>query len=262
LELKSTSSWKPLEFIKDSGTWGLSSEIAALVLFAIAFWEHGRGNSISPFILLVLSVPLFWIGAFVAWNKKAAKLHSIEETKPKIRFSDPTAIYVEHVSQEYNLVRIDNVPFLKIRFVNKPDGPYPSAKGIDVRATIEFYRASDDKHLLSMNGRWADSDQPSALNPLASKASLLATSFGIGEAHYLDIAYLDGQNGKCYAWNNENYNYPFFRCDTHELPNDQIRAEIRLLGEWVDEKFSIEFKVSGNDFEIMPLTKRAKPLSY
>lgn len=237
------------EFVRDSGGWGLTSEITALVLFVIAFWEHSHDKSVTAFTLLVVSVPLFWVGAFIAWAKKNKRLEEIEKAKPRITLSGPDAIHIlPNVFQTYNNVQQGPVPFLLVRFVNEPQGPYPSAKANDVRATITYHRDSDNNYLFSMDGRWSDSDQPSAVNPLKSKSHLLATTFGIGQKHDLDIAYRDAQTRKYFAWNNDNYDHPFFRCDEHLLIGDRFRVDIRLLGEWVDERFSFKFRTTDTGF--------------
>jgi hypothetical protein len=59
-----------LEFIKDSGSWGVGSVLAAFLFFGISLWEHAHGKSISAFGFLCLSIPLFWAGSLVAWNRK------------------------------------------------------------------------------------------------------------------------------------------------------------------------------------------------
>jgi hypothetical protein len=182
--------------------------------------------------------------------KLITRLEEIDKAKPRIRLKEPGAVYIEHVSQTYGDRHFDSVPFLKVRFVNEPVGSYPSAKANDVRATIKYFRCSDNSLLLSIDGRWADSDQPSAINPLASKTHLLPTTFGIGEAHSLDVAYRDAQTGQCFAWNNDNYNYPFFRYEHHSLKGDRFKVEIRLLGDWVDEYFSFRFRTTHDGFVV------------
>jgi hypothetical protein len=179
-----------------------------------------------------------------ARDELAAKLEEIEKAKPRITLKEPGAFYIQDVSQQYGAERFNSVSFVNVRFINSPAGPYPSAKATDVRATLDYYSGADNKHLLSIDGRWSETDQPSAINPLASKSHLLATNFGIGEAHSLDIAYRDPRNYQLYAWNNDNYQYPYFRYDHHWLEGNQaIRVEIRLLGVWVDERFSVRFKI-------------------
>lgn len=239
------------EFVRDSGGWGLTSEIAALVLFCIALFEHERDKPVTVFTLLIISVFLFWLGAFVAWAKKNSKLEEIEKAKPKIKLSGPNAVHIlPNVTQTYGDTQQGPVPFLLIRFINEPLGPFPSAKANDVRATISYYSESEFKPFLSIDGRWSDSDQPSAVNPLKSKSHLLATTFGIGQKHDLDVAYRDVQTGKYFAWNNDNYSYAFFRCDEHLLIGDRFKVDVHLLGEWVDQHFSFKFRTTDNGFTL------------
>ncbi len=200
--------------------------------------------------ILIIAVIAVFEGGYGQVGLLVSRLEDIEASKPKIKLSEPNAIHLEKVSQNYGDVHFDSVPFLMIQFVNQPGGPYPSAKANDVRATINYYHNPDGVHLLSISGRWSDSDQPSAINPLASKTHLLATTFGIGQAHNLDIAYRDAQTGKYFAWNNDNYEYPFFRCEKHLLEGDNFRVDIHLLGEWVDEHFSFNFRTTEAGFEL------------
>jgi hypothetical protein len=64
------------EFIHDSGSYGVGSELAALVAFFIGVWEHTHNSPLTAFLFLGCSVPLFWIGAFFAWRKKRDELES------------------------------------------------------------------------------------------------------------------------------------------------------------------------------------------
>jgi hypothetical protein len=57
-------------FLKDSGGWGVASVVAAFLFFGISLWERAHDKTVSAFVFLCLSVPLFWIGSLVAWNKK------------------------------------------------------------------------------------------------------------------------------------------------------------------------------------------------
>jgi hypothetical protein len=206
-------------------------------------------------IILAANVLLIGEGAFRAVRKREreirtlhGRLEEINNTRPAIRLDEPGAIYIEFVSQTYGGTHFDSVPFLKVRYVNSPAGPFPSANAEGVRATINYYRSPDHAFLLSIQGRWADSDQPSAISPLASKSHLLPITFGIGEPHSLDIAYRDAQTGQYFAWNNDNYSYPFFRYEHHRLEGTEFEVEIRLLGVWVDERFSFTFKTTNDGF--------------
>lgn len=61
---------KAKEFIKDAGGWGLTSCSAAAILFCLAIWEHAHNKPVPTLVFFCLTVPLFWIGSFIAWLKK------------------------------------------------------------------------------------------------------------------------------------------------------------------------------------------------
>jgi hypothetical protein len=212
------------------------------------FWASVR-------IAFVLSLIAAWWIEHKTSSERAARLEEIEHAKPKIKLKQPGAVYAELTALNFsdvhgrNVVSF-NVPFLKVRFVNDPDHSYPAAKANGVRAKINYYRCSDNALVLSVDGRWAESDQPPLYNPAASKAHLLPATFGHGEEHSLDLAYRDPENGKYYAWNNDNYNYAGFRSDRHLLEGDCFRVEARLRGDFVDETFSLKFHTSHDGFQI------------
>ena len=58
------------QFLRDSGGWGLTSEVAALVFFGVGVWEHFHDRPITGYSFLVASVVLFCTGAYVAWLRK------------------------------------------------------------------------------------------------------------------------------------------------------------------------------------------------
>jgi hypothetical protein len=62
------------QFIDDAGGWGLTSTGAALLLYLLAIWKHAHDAPLPAFILLVITLPLFWIGAFVAWSRVRKEL--------------------------------------------------------------------------------------------------------------------------------------------------------------------------------------------
>jgi len=181
----------------------------------------------------------------------------IEGTKPEINLKNPGAIYIEPILQQFtdkhgNILREQTVPFLKVRFFNDPTDSNPSGIAKDVRAYIDYYRLKDDAHVLSIDGRWAESDQPPTYSPFASKAHLLGISFGIGEARSLDVAYCDPTSGKYYAWNNDNYAFinQFYVNPKHLLEAEGLRVEVRLRGEWVDKRLIFTFKTENRGFNI------------
>ncbi len=188
-------------------------------------------------------------------NRLAAKLGEIENTKPRIKLKEPGAIYCEPVDhnfrdQQGHIMFSQTVPFLKVRFINDPLSPSPSAIANDVRAKLSYYRCADNACVLSIDGRWAESTQPPALHPLASRSPLLGATFAIGEERSIDVAYRDKRTKRHFAWNNDNYNYDFFICPKHLLEGDCFRVEIRLRGVLIDETFSFTFKTTDKGFEI------------
>jgi hypothetical protein len=58
------------DFFLDSGRWGVTSEIAASIFFALGLVEHSRDKAIPSFAFFTLCIPLFWIGAYLAWRKQ------------------------------------------------------------------------------------------------------------------------------------------------------------------------------------------------
>ena len=110
--------------------------------------------------------------------------------------------------------------------------------------------------MLCIDGRWAETDQPSSRKQAESKASLLATELGIGEAKSVDVAYYDLFTSKYYAWNNDNYNYDYYVCPKHLLEGEQFRVKIRLRGEMVDYQVSFTFKAQEKSFLIEGVKER------
>jgi hypothetical protein len=58
-------------FVSDAGGWGVASNTASIVLYVIGLISVSKyGASITTFSLVAASVPLFWVGAFIAWKKQ------------------------------------------------------------------------------------------------------------------------------------------------------------------------------------------------
>lgn len=63
------------EFIWDAGAWGVASEVASLVLYILGIVTVTKwGITFGTGCMLFGTIPLFWLGAFAAWNKKATEL--------------------------------------------------------------------------------------------------------------------------------------------------------------------------------------------
>lgn len=59
----------------------MASELTGLVAFGIGLWEHSQDKALRGFVLVAISVPLFWMGAFVAWNRKRDQLREEQSAK-------------------------------------------------------------------------------------------------------------------------------------------------------------------------------------
>lgn len=202
-------------------------------------------------IAFVVSAGILIRQEYTARRKAEKALADIENARPRIILKQPKAVYIEKDVQIAGADAQFVAPFLKVRFVNDPSAPYPNSKANGIAARIRYFRDSDDTPLLEIDGRWADSDQPSLRDFRQSRTDLLRTAFDIGDMHELDVAYKDPRTGNCYAWNNDNYNYGDMTKPEHRLDGESLRAEVRLLGAWVDTTFSVRFKNAATGLEIV-----------
>jgi hypothetical protein len=228
------------------------------VPFTIAAFMLPSTMARISFAILAVSAALvtcyrIWGTEHERAQKMSAQLQEIENGKPKLKLR---AVYSEPVYQHFSdasgkTLHEQLVPFLKVRFVNDPDKPYPSANATGVRAYIDYYSLPDEVHVLSLDGRWAESDQPPAYSPFLSRAHLLAATFGIGEAKSVDIAYCDS-NGTYCAWNSDNYDYvnQFWQHPGRILKGERFRVGVRLRGDWIDKHVSLVFSAQNKGFVI------------
>ncbi len=80
------------EFITEAGGWAVASNSTSFVLFIIGIIQVSRyGSTITTSFFFVLSVILFWIGGFIAWNNERNKREEIEE---RLKASGPR-IYMQ-----------------------------------------------------------------------------------------------------------------------------------------------------------------------
>jgi HAMP domain-containing protein len=225
------------------------STVASLVLLflPIILPDKFKDSSAAPASYVWVAGAICFLAAnFMIWTRSQKALDEIENARPRLMLNEPGAIASGPIAQTFSnpisgkilKQRIDN--FLTVRFINDPPLSVPSSKAT-VLATIEYYRCSDDALVFSLDGRWSDTTQPSGISPLESKTHLLATTFSQGQKHSLDIAFCDGETGKYYAWNNDNYNAvnEFYVYPAHLLDGERFRIHIRLRGDWVDQRQGI-----------------------
>jgi hypothetical protein len=192
-------------------------------------------------------------------DKYLRSLTEIEKAKPNIVLRQPGAESVEQVTRAINGKPLTTVPFVKVRFVNQPTESYPGSIAHAVMARIRFYDLNN-RLLLDMQGRWADSDQPSLRDFRQSRNDLLRMDFGIYDEHSLDIAFRD-DTGEFVAWNNDNYNYPDMRKPEHVLTGDSFFVEIKLSAAWVDNTFKFQFGAAGDNRRGIVITEAPRTMS-
>jgi len=182
------------------------------------------------------------------------KLQQVEEAKPRIILREPDVAYIEPVTIQAIGNLTNNVSFIRARFLNKPQGPYPNSVARNVRVKLRFFEPlPGGRLLLAIDGRWADSDQHTIRDWRQSRTDLLRIEFGIEEEHTLDVAFRDDQTGEFYAFNNENCHYPLMKKPEHLLVGQHFMVRISLLGPWVDETFEFQFSNDSAGTKILPL---------
>lgn len=204
---------------------------------------------------VVCSAQSFW-ASHKQVKDLSRQLQEIDEARPRIKAKLPDAVRsltVNHVFFHLGTkqpMSVQSVPFLQVAFHNDPLKPFPHSIAKGVRAFVEFTPEGKDTPSLKIDGRWAENDQPPARGAFESKSDILETSFGFGESHNLDIAYISGTDGMCYAWNNDNYaNFDNrYLTPSHLLPAVNYEVRVRLRGEFVDEVFKFKFTVARGGF--------------
>jgi len=241
--------------------WTAAMSAASLVLLFLPLFAPGKFKNSSAILIWTLSALCFVAANYRVWrqehdraNTAQAKLIEIDSAKPLIKLRNPDAFYLELVEQGFTLENgqkyVQQSPFLKVRFINAPPTSHEKAQAIGIRSSIDYYKLPENVHILNIDGRWAETDQPPLLHPLASRDTLLATDLGIGQSTSVDIAYYDTYTSKYYAWNNDNYKHSFAVRPQHLLDGSQFRADIRLRGPNVDARFSVVFRAENKTFEI------------
>ena len=167
-----------------------------------------------------------------------------DEAKPNIILREPDARHIQDIPLSDGRVIIRIVPFVKVRFVNRPAKHTESAIAHGVSAKIKFFNVAGQM-VLEMDGRWDDKDQPSLRQSTQSKRDLLLADFNFEEERNLDIAFFDTTSNEFVAFNNDNYNYQSQKKPEHVLKGDQFRVEIRLVAVHVDVIYSLVFTTTG-----------------
>ena len=186
------------------------------------------------------------------------RVKEIDEARPHIKLKLPGAVHskmVQHTFWDEGAKKVlfsGQVPFLCVAFRNDPPTSFPKSFARGVRAYVDFFPIGQSVPVLRMDGRWSESDQPPAYSPFQSKATLLETTFGLGESRTVDIAHISGIDGQCYAWNNDNYSDfdKHYLTTKHLLTEKSYQVQIRLRGEFVDETVRFTFNITSKGFQV------------
>jgi hypothetical protein len=158
-------------FFKDAGRYGVASEIAAAVLFLVAFIEHAKDKTFSPYPFVCLSVLLFFCGTFLAWSHECNAKEFLENKVAQLekRLTDVPHLCViqrgfyadtRTLSEQLgSIVRpVAEVSCLHVKFKNNPTLSIESSIARNILAEVEF--VDESGHLLcAFLGRWGDTAQ-------------------------------------------------------------------------------------------------------
>jgi hypothetical protein len=234
------------------GHWGSIVTSGALI-GALAIWQ-GTGHYVPRYTYWVIAICglLFafyraWAAEYDAKQELQIRFDHIETSRPKIRlkelFSDYTT-FITSAGTEFIAQSIF------IRLVNEPENPFPNAEARNLIAKVRFFNEAG-RLLLEIDGRWAESDQPSVRDFRQSRVDISQMSFGIGAAHHIGIGFQDPTTHDFIAFNEENYAYPNFIKPEHRLPETYLRVELHVTGVWVDETFTASFQSSINGLQVL-----------
>jgi hypothetical protein len=103
--------------------------------------------------------------------------------------------------------------------------------------------------MFTLSGRWADTDQPSVLDPRQSTTHLLRVDFNVGDEHHLDIA-ANFKEG-CFAVNNDSFRGQV-KDPAKKLTGPIVKISIQLVAEGVNQHFDFQLRIGGR-FELLPI---------
>jgi hypothetical protein len=207
--------------------------------------QFGSGGALPAHLFYGASAVLILVAFYLSWRdeeqkafKLAQQLAEIHESRPRLRPKYPNPVSVADIALFQGTSSAFVRPFVRIRLINEPQNPYPNTVAPAITARVAFKDERGDL-LLEIDGRWADSDQPSTRDWRLSRNDLLQMSFGIHAEHSLDIAFHD-KDDRWFAWNNDSYNSPYGRNSDHQLIGNRIQITVRLFGVYVAESFVFE----------------------
>ena len=241
------------EFFKDAGKLGVGSEIAALILYGLAWIEHAQDKAVSAYVFISMSVALVFLGGFLAWNKKHEQVEEFrrrEREVPRIKLKEFKCEQrlAEMRDSTGNVTDRLQMESLIVRFINDPEFPVQTAIAKDVIAHLEFFSiAYGSSPVCAFDGRWADSQQVINLAKTQTVKDILTTDIRIGETVELDIANRLTQEQDAYAVSNKpNAN--------HKLGVGEFLVKVCLTGQGLAKThFQFRFENRGKYDYLRPI---------
>jgi len=230
--------------------------------FAAACGLVDRQNHIGDFPTLKQETPNISPGRDVRYYSESAG--TLPEPKPNIKFREPDAVHIELITWT---LRPDHLraptswtaPFHKVRFINDPMVPAPSAVAKNVSAKVRF--SQEGQLLREVDGRWSESESP--LERMAKGQpilDLIKMDFGIGDERNLDIAFKRTESEDAFIFCNDSYHFaPMFERPDFRLSPGTYEVTVRLRGSHVDTTFEWSFlnPGAGKDLTIVVVKPQA-----
>lgn len=137
---------------------------------------------------------------------------------------------------QVNSTRVGVTHWCHAVFKNDPAYGVAGSAAKDVAAEIVYYDA-DGATLCDVTGRWGNTDQPAARNPLLSLDDLATVNLGPSLRAELNVAFMYDGADCAYAFSNEACRAPGWMLPGLRIPNESFYARVRLRSENVDECF-------------------------
>jgi hypothetical protein len=228
-----------------SGLTGGAS--APLAIAALVDNDDLQKKLFATFAALCMAVSVF-----VVWLREVQMREKLEQRfagLPKLKlapdgfYADLRTLRIRAGTIQGNLLRMVERPIscVHCRFINDPDVSTPESVARSVTATIEF-RDVSNRTLFSLDGRWADTDQP---QPGQTTIELLSVDFQIGQTREVDIAFKYPEEGDSHGLNNDSYGRPDWKDPRWRLNGEDFSVVIRLRGPYIENKWQCYFRNPG-----------------
>jgi hypothetical protein len=267
---------QPIRYLPDAKDWKqISLSVLILLGFPVStvlgrweeFWPELPSWWFSVVVFSVVSVILFFRAAY----QLQSQVDCLNNLRPNIEVADPDGFYVDKRGFSFRNVSDSGVRYsplgaeeaeripvpvldascAHVRFVNIPKPGFRGVTASSVCARVTYRDSAENNCFI--DGRWADTDQPSSRDPRLSRNDLLRVDFQPGATHEVDIVFKDPADAECYAINNDSFSSGTLKNLQWRLTGEIVDVEVRLMAESVDQSFSFRFRNlgKGHDLEVI-----------